>query len=131
MPHHISLDGIDITVEGQVLEMRAQGVRNVENGLDGARLFALMENENIRAVMFDSRQADYQLTPPEAQERARLVARMSRGRIVAHIIRKDQEEQFEPLLLSHRDMGSDCRSFRSRSKGRAWIDSALAHQAEG
>jgi len=120
------MGGLDLTVDGAVLEMRAHGVRNTKNGPDGARLFTLMENEHIQGILFDSRQADYQFTPLETLERARLVARMSRGRAVAHIVRKDQEDQIDNFLLIHREMGSECKAFRAYSEARAWLNAVIS-----
>ena len=121
MAQTLSLEGLDILVDGPVLEMVTHGIRTPENGRDAARLFLLLCSDEILGVIFDTRDADYQFDETELRERGRVIARICRGKQIAYIARSDQDEQAQQMLDIHKEMGSESRMFRSLAEARDWM----------
>jgi hypothetical protein len=122
MATSLSMDGFEIRIKDQILEMRTEGLRTAGTGTDPARAFqSMVSSHNIKAVLFDIREAHYVLNEQAWAERARIVARLCKGFTTAFICRSDQTEQTKSVLGFHRDFGGTSEQFRSRALARDWL----------
>jgi len=126
MVRTISMEGLDIFIDGPVIEMRTHGIRRADSNRDSTRLFAMVRTDEIKGVIFDGRDAIYQLSPVELEERCRLVARMCQGRTVAYVAKPEQDDQVKQVVIVHQEMGSECQVFRSKAKARLWMDEIIS-----
>ena len=130
MAAQVSMDGFEIRIKDQILEMRTEGMRTASMGRDPERVFeSLTRSAPVKAVLFDVREAHYVLDATKWEERARVVARMCRDFTCAFIIRPDQTEQVEVLTALHRGYGAVSAHFRSRSQARVWLKERISEMA--
>ena len=120
-----AMAGFEISVDHGVLIMRTQGVRKSEHGKDAGRLFDLMENPEVHGVMFDIRDADYQLSPLEWKERCLEIARQCRGRKVAVVQRDEQAEMTAECRVTLQQKGLECEAFASKARAMEWLQQGL------
>lgn len=126
MVHAYSMEGFEIRIDGDILEMRTEGVRTAPMGRDPGRAFeSFLAAAPARAVLFDLRGAHYQFGPAEWEERARTIARLCRRHAVAAIGREDQDAQIARVLELHAGMGGEGRAFRSRQRARDWLRASI------
>jgi len=123
-----SMQGFEIRIDGQVLEMRTDGTRTAAMGRDPGRSFeSFLANTHVTGILFDVRGADYQLDEIEWEERARLIARVCQGHPTAFVNRQDQDIQVARVLHHLEARGGRGLSCRSRQAARIWLGGVTDH----
>lgn len=117
-----SMEGFEIRIDGDILEMRTEGIRRSHMGRDPGRAFeSFLAATPVRGVLFDVRGAHYDFGAAEWEERARTIARLCRHHVMALIGRDDQDAQIAQVIELHAGMGGENSVFRSRRKAREWL----------
>jgi hypothetical protein len=122
MPQAISLLGLDLRIEGSILEMRPEGDRTPQHEKEGAKLFAMLCSKSVQGILIDLRTAFYHLDDIGVEERTRLVAKGCAGRAVAYVARTDQEALVEAAILRHSKQNSESHRFVSAKLARNWLN---------
>ena len=127
MAQAYSMEGFEIRIDGNVLEMRTEGARTADMGVDTGRSFqSFMDNSDIRGIIFDVRGAHYVFTDLEWEERARLLARLCHHVPSAMICRPDQADQVARVVKHFEARGGKTQVCRSRLAARAWLDRCVS-----
>ena len=122
MKNSYSMQGFDLTVGNNLIEMRAQGDRASGAEISPARIFASISAKvTTQLILYDIRDSDYQLTELEWEERGRFVARLFKGFQIAYVIRNDQREQARLICRAHARNGDEADYFTSKTKARNWL----------
>ncbi|WP_300545645.1 hypothetical protein [Maricaulis sp.] len=121
-----SMEGFDIRIDGDILEMRTEGDRTPSTGTDPRRAFeSFLAASPVRGILFDVRGARYHFQAGQWEERARVIARLTRSRVIAIIGREDQDALIDRVLEYHAEMGGSGMAFRSRAEARNWLRDIL------
>jgi hypothetical protein len=125
MPQTVSLMGLDLCIDGAILEMRPDGDRTPQSEKEGTRLFAMLCSKSVRGILIDLRSAFYHLDDIGVEERTRIVAKGCAGRAVAYVARTDQLTLVEAAIQKHADQESNSRRFVSAKLARNWLKDQL------
>jgi len=116
------MEGFDIRIDGQVLEMRTEGTRTAAMGRDPGRSFeSFLANIHVTGILFDVRGADYQMDEIEWEERARRIARICQDLPTAFVGRQDQDAQIARVLHHLEARNGRGLACRSRQAARIWL----------
>ena len=117
-----STENFEIRIDSGLLELRTEGAGLVAMGSGAERaLSSMLRLTAVRAVCFDIRASMSQYSEQELGSRIRQIGRLCRGLPIAFIGRKDQSDQIDAALRTHREMGETSRAFRQRCLARAWL----------
>jgi hypothetical protein len=120
------MEGFDIRIDGDILEVRTEGVRTSHMGRDPRRAFeSFLAATQVNGVLFDIRGAQYDFAGTEWAERARIIARLCRRHAMAVIGREDQDAQIAQVIEHHIAMDGESEAFRSRRRARDWLRSRI------
>lgn len=123
MAQAYSMEGFEIRIDGNVLEMRTEGMRTSDMATDPGRSFqSFLNNTDVRGILFDVRGAHYKFTDIEWDERARLLGRLCHHVPTAIISRPDQSAQIARIVEQIEKRGGMALACRSRRSARDWID---------
>ena len=122
MSSSYSMEGVDLQLNDGVIELRAQGERKAGSERAPASAFTIIAKQlRSRLVLYDIRDADYDLTAMEWEERTRFVARLFKGYRVAYVIRSEQHAEANLACEAHARNGDPARAFTSKSPARDWL----------
>lgn len=117
-----AMPGCEIRVRKKILEMRFDGERREMDGVEPERaLVSIMRHAQPKGMMFDVREAHYDLPPSRWRERAKVVARITRDYPLAIVCRNDQRTQNRVILAAQREMGGTSEAFSSRTAAQDWL----------
>lgn len=132
MAQAYSMEGFEIRIDGNVLEMRTEGARTSDMGRDPGRSFeTFLSHSYVAAILFDVRGATYEFSATEWEERARIVARNCSPYPTAFIGRPDQDEQISRIVELLEQRGGTGLKCRSRQAARLWLDGLVSGERQG
>ena len=122
MTSSYSMEGMDLRLKDGVIELRTQGVRVAGAEKTPAHIFSRIANQiDSSLILYDLRDATYDLSELELEERYRFVARIFKGYRVAYVIHKDQTALAQKACEAHARLGDAASHFTSLGAARRWL----------
>ncbi len=116
------MQGFDLKLLKGVIELRAQGNRKAGTEHGPARAFAsIAATIDSKLILYDVRDANYQLSELQMEERARFIARLFNGYRIAYVLRVEQLEFGRLICRAHHRNGDQAKTFSSKSAATGWL----------
>ena len=122
MRRAFSIDGVDICIDGRILELRTEGTRTPETAAQVQRSFLpLLDSYPIDGILVDLRNAHYDIEGVAWQEVLHRLTRLASEKHVAVVGRREQANTVRSLVDTHAANGGRNRGFQSVNAARHWL----------
>lgn len=122
MTSSYSMEGLDLRLKDGVIELRTQGVRLAGAEQTPAHIFSRIAKQiDSTLILYDVRDATYELSELEIEERYRFVARIFKGYRIAYVIRREQSALAQKACDAHARLGDAASCFTSLNAARRWL----------